>query len=57
MGPGTKSSVLGALNSGYDDDTVPYIVGGVAAGVVFVVLCWYVFMKVKIHKAIKDSLK
>ena len=34
----------------YDNDTVPLIVGACSAGLLVVVLIWYTFMRIKVHK-------
>ena len=42
-----------AASSSTSDTTVPYIVGAASAGVVLVVLVWYVYTRIKVQRSIR----
>ena len=43
------------IMASYQSDTAPYIVGASCLAVVVVVLIWYTFVRLKVHKALKKS--
>ena len=50
---GKIGEVAASSSSSTSDTTVPYIVGAASAGVVLVVLIWYVYTRIKVQRSIR----